>query len=92
MRKMFNHTFEKYIDPINSITYLESSAIRNLPIYERFGFRAVTDIYLGDKEDPQGDNARMDVMVRGPKGETWKYLEETRRKYGYAVPEASVLK
>lgn len=90
VRKMFDYIFNNYIDPNNSITYLESSALRNLPIYERFGFRAVNDIYLGEKGTD--DCARMDVMIRGPKGEKWEYLEEARKIYNYQVPDISTAK
>lgn len=90
VRRMFDYVFQNYIDPMNSLTYLESSAIRNLPIYERFGFRAVNAIYLGDTKTD--DHARMDVMIRGPQGETWKYLNKAREEYGYVIPDASVAK
>lgn len=91
VRKMFEYTFQNHIDKRNSLTYLESSAIANLPIYEKFGFKATADIWLGDKEDPV-DKARMDIMIRGPKGEEWKYLRETRERQGYTVPSASYAK
>lgn len=91
VREMLDYIFDNYIDPANSLTYLESSAIRNLPIYERFGFRAVADIWLGDIEHPV-DKARMDVMVRGPKGKQWEYLEEARKMMNYEIPEASIHK
>lgn len=91
VRKMFDYVFNHYIDPMNANTYLESSAVRNLPIYEKFGFRAVSDIWLGDKEDPV-DKARMDIMIRGPNGSEWKYLKESREKFGYIIPEVSVAK
>jgi len=91
VRAAFDFMFKNYIDPRNSISYLESSALRNIPIYERFGFRAVADEWLGDK-NAAVDKARMDVMIRGPKGETWKFLEETRKRRGYEIPECSNLK
>lgn len=91
VRAMFDHVFDNYIDPMGANAYLESSAIRNLPIYERFGFRAINAVWLGDRDDPV-DKARMDIMIRGPRGEKWRYLEETREKDGYIVPEVSIAK
>ncbi|KAF6015621.1 hypothetical protein HII12_000781 [Brettanomyces bruxellensis] len=91
VRATFGYMFKNYIDPRNSISYLESSALRNIPIYERFGFRAVADEWLGDKNAPV-DKARMDVMIRGPQGKTWKYLEATRKRREYEIPECSQLK
>ncbi|ODV85711.1 hypothetical protein CANARDRAFT_197886 [[Candida] arabinofermentans NRRL YB-2248] len=63
VRAIFEHMFENYIDPANASAYLESSSLVNIPIYEKFGFRAVADIWLGDKNN-KDDNARMDVMLR----------------------------
>lgn len=91
VRAMFEYMFKTYIDPRNSISYLESSALRNIPIYEKFGFRAVSDEWLGDKNAPV-DKARMDVMIRGPEGKEWKYLEETRKRRKYDIPECSRMK
>lgn len=91
VRKIFDHVFENYVDRDNAITYLESSNLVNTPIYEKFGFRAVCDIWLGDKND-ESDRARMDIMIRGPQGAEWKYLEEVRKERAYVVPENSVLK
>lgn len=91
VRKLFEHTFREYIDPSNSLAYLESSSLTNLPIYEKFGFRAVSDIWLGDQNDPV-DKARMDVMVRGPKGEAWEFLDQTRAKFNYTIPDCCVYK
>lgn len=90
VRKIFDFIINNYVDPKGSLIYLESSAIRNLPIYERFGFRAINDIYLGDVNTD--DHARMDVMIRGPNGKPWKYLEQAREKYNYVIPEESVAK
>lgn len=91
VRAMFEHMFRNYADPANACCYLESSSKRNFPIYEKFGFRAVADIWLGDKEDPV-DKARMDVMIRGPQGAEWAYLDATRERRGYVVPQESVAK
>jgi len=91
VRAIFEHIFTNYIDPMNSCTYLESSSLNNFPIYEKFGFRAVADIWLGDTSDLV-DKARMDVMIRGPKGKQWEYLEETRKIMNYDVPEQSIAK
>ena len=74
-RLMFEFMFKNYIDAEpDNITYLESSSAANLPIYERFGFRSYREIILGKKEDNyiEGiDYAVMNVMIRGPNGETW---------------------
>lgn len=91
VRNMFEHVFQQYIDPSDGLTYLESSSVNNFPIYEKFGFRAVKDIWLGDLEDPV-DNARMDVMIRGPRGTEWEHLHESREKWGYEVHLNSVAK
>lgn len=91
VRKMFEHIFKHYIDPTDGITYLESSSVANFPIYEKFGFRAVKDIWLGDPNDPV-DKARMDVMIRGPHGDEWKYLHQSREKWNYKVHPNSVAK
>lgn len=91
VRKLFNYVFENYIDVNHSLTYLESSSLKNIPIYEKFGFRPVSDIWLGDKEDPV-DRARMDVMIRGVNGEKWEFLDEVREIEKYVIPEISVLK
>ncbi|QPG74776.1 hypothetical protein FOA43_002110 [Brettanomyces nanus] len=88
VRAIMDYMFKNYIDPKDSITYLESSALRNVPIYERFGFRCVADEWLGDK-NATIDKARMDVMIRGPKGKKWKFLEETRKRRGYVIPDES---
>ncbi|KAH3660241.1 hypothetical protein OGAPHI_007446 [Ogataea philodendri] len=85
VRALMDYMFTNHIDPANSITYLESSAIKNLPIYSRFDFVPVADIWLGDKND-KNDSARMDVMVRGPQGKPWKFIDETRERTGYVVP------
>lgn len=91
VRKIFEYMFDNFIDPVGANAYLESSSIANFPIYEKFGFRAVRDIWLGDKEDPI-DKARMDIMIRGPKGEDWKYIDETRAKFNYEIHENSIAK
>jgi hypothetical protein len=91
VRKVFEYMFQEHIDPTGANAYLESSSVVNFPIYEKFGFRAVRDIWLGDKNDPS-DSARMDVMIRGPKGETWKYLDVAREKFNYEVHENSIAK
>ncbi|VEU22392.1 DEKNAAC103440 [Brettanomyces naardenensis] len=91
VRALFEYMFNEHIDLTNSLAYLESSALQNIPIYEKFGFRCVSDEWLGDKNDPV-DTARMDVMIRGPKGTTWKYLDEVRSRRGYEIPEASKLR
>lgn len=69
LRAMFEFMFEEYIDRDQALAYLESSAMTNIPIYERFGFKQVRDIYLGQKGEE--DSARMDVMVRQPKGKVY---------------------
>lgn len=91
VRAIFDYMFDNRIDPTNSLSYLESSALRNVPIYEHFGFRCVADEWLGNKDDPS-DRARMDVMIRGPHGEEWKYLEQVRQDRGYEIPSSSKLK
>ncbi|GME93992.1 unnamed protein product [Ambrosiozyma monospora] len=90
---MFEYMFDRFIDPANGIGYLESSNLVNIPIYEKFGFRAVRDVYLyGDLDDDvEPDQCRMDIMVRGVHGEKWKYLDDARQKFNYAVPENSKL-
>ncbi|GMM29072.1 hypothetical protein DAMA08_017880 [Martiniozyma asiatica (nom. inval.)] len=86
VRAIFEWMFQNYIDKNNSVAYLESSSVNNFPIYEKFGFKPVADIWLGDKNDPV-DSARMDVMIRGPNGSTWEYLEETRIRREYTIPK-----
>ncbi|ODQ78032.1 hypothetical protein BABINDRAFT_172492 [Babjeviella inositovora NRRL Y-12698] len=66
-RKMLEYMFETHIDKENKLTYLESSSAVNIPIYEKFGFRWVRDMIIGDENDPNGDFARLNVMVRGNK-------------------------
>ncbi|ODV96248.1 hypothetical protein PACTADRAFT_49630 [Pachysolen tannophilus NRRL Y-2460] len=87
VRKMFDFMFENYIDKNNSISYLESSAIINIPIYTKFGFQPVKDIWLGDKNDPNRDCARMDVMVRGARGKQWNKLNQIRTSCNYQIPD-----
>lgn len=74
-RKMFEYMFKNHIDICeNSISYLESSAVSNVPIYERFGFRLYEDIMLGQKNtgSVEGkDYAIMNVMIRGTNGHDW---------------------
>ncbi|EGW30451.1 uncharacterized protein SPAPADRAFT_143158 [Spathaspora passalidarum NRRL Y-27907] len=74
LRKMFEYMFTKYIDADDSLAYLESSSPNNIPIYERFGFKVVEDIVLGEKSDGavEGEHfAVMNVMIRGVKGHDW---------------------
>lgn len=74
-RKQFEVMFKHFIDPMdNSISYLESSAKSNIPIYNRFGFHFVEDIVLGhdyDRGIEGKDWAVMNVMIRGNKGNDW---------------------
>ncbi|KAI3402494.2 hypothetical protein KGF56_004735 [Candida oxycetoniae] len=75
LRKLFDFMFENYIDKNQgNLTYLESSSIKNLPIYEKFGFHLVEDIYLGNKFEGavEGkDYVVMNIMVRGIHGHNW---------------------
>lgn len=74
-RAIFEYMFENYIDlpGTNHVSYLESSAASNIPIYNKFGFRFYEDITLGNKDVPNAkegeDYAVMNVMVRGPFGQ-----------------------
>lgn len=75
LRKMFNYMFDKYIDVSDhTISYLESSAASNIPIYNRFGFVEVENIALGMKNsDAQAgvDYAVLTIMIRGNRGIDW---------------------
>lgn len=75
LRKMFNYMFDKYIDVSdNTISYLESSAASNIPIYNRFGFGEVESITLGEKtKDAQVGihYAVLTIMIRGNRGIDW---------------------
>ncbi|RLV96562.1 hypothetical protein JA1_000134 [Spathaspora sp. JA1] len=73
LRKMFDYMFTKYVDPEQSLAYLESSSPLNIPIYTRFGFKVVEDIVLGsNRTGVEGeDYAVMNVMIRGVQGHDW---------------------
>ncbi|EGV62042.1 hypothetical protein CANTEDRAFT_99133 [Yamadazyma tenuis ATCC 10573] len=75
VRKMFDFMFQNYIDVCpDNLSYLESSALSNIPIYERFGFHFYEDIMLGEKKagsEPGNDYAVMNVMIRGTNGHDW---------------------
>ncbi|CAK9440100.1 uncharacterized protein LODBEIA_P42000 [Lodderomyces beijingensis] len=75
LRKMFSYMFENYVDTgAGSLTYLESSSVVNIPIYEKFGFHVVENIMLGEKFEGavEGEHfAVMNVMIRGIKGHDW---------------------
>lgn len=75
VRKMFDYMFENFIDVCpNNLSYLESSAVSNIPIYERFGFHFYEDIMLGNKQEGSkagDDYAIMNVMIRGTNGADW---------------------
>lgn len=76
-RKMFDYMFQNYIDlpDTSNITYLESSSVSNIPIYEKFGFKFYEDIILGDKVDENSiegeDYAVMNIMIRDTLGHDW---------------------
>ncbi|GMG36636.1 unnamed protein product [Ambrosiozyma monospora] len=89
VRAIFEYMIKNHVDPDNALLYLESSAFANIPIYEKFGLRCVGDIWVGDKDAPDGDCARMDVMIRGPQGQEWKYLKQVREQRGYVIPDVS---
>lgn len=78
VRLMFEYMFERYIDlpNTNHIAYLESSSATNIPIYNKFGFLFYKDIMLGSRSNPAAkegeDFAVMNVMIRGPYGESWE--------------------
>lgn len=81
-RKMFQFMFDNFVDleGTNNICYLESSAVTNIPIYERFGFKYYEDIILGEKSEDavEGeDYAAMNVMIRGVFGHDWTKDENT---------------
>ncbi|CDK27296.1 unnamed protein product [Kuraishia capsulata CBS 1993] len=90
VRAIFEYMFSNYIDKNGFVSYLESSSLKNLPIYEKFGFRCVSDIWLGDKTNPK-DSARMDVMVRGVKGEKWEQHDHVRKTRSYEPPKECAL-
>ncbi|KAG7663884.1 uncharacterized protein J8A68_002572 [[Candida] subhashii] len=87
LRKLFEYMFNNYIDQDdNSIAYLESSSPTNIPIYERFGFRVVENIMLGDNSIDNAvegrDYAIMNVMIRGVRGNDWTKDENTYSSRG----------
>ncbi|ODV60533.1 GNAT family N-acetyltransferase ASCRUDRAFT_91831 [Ascoidea rubescens DSM 1968] len=45
-KHLINYMFKHYIDNNNYLTYLESSATSNIPIYKKFGFEHITDVYV----------------------------------------------
>lgn len=55
--------------------YLESSAARNIPFYEKSGFKLVKDIFLQRGEQP----VQLNIMVREPqiKGSDKPVLSES---------------
>ncbi|KAL1633767.1 hypothetical protein SLS56_002646 [Neofusicoccum ribis] len=66
-RKLMEHVTD-LVDQQGLATYLESSNVRNVPIYRRMGFRECRRIYLQRAEE---GNVALDIMVREPgvKGE-----------------------
>lgn len=82
LRRMFEYMFDKYIDSDeNGIAYLESSAASNIPVYEKFGFKVVENIMLGNDSVENAvegkDYAIMNVMIRGVGGHDWTKDENT---------------
>lgn len=71
-RAMFDFMFENYIDKKGCLSYLESSSSANIPIYEKFGYKLVKQIVLGDPVDKDKDFAAFEIMVRGPMGKQWE--------------------
>ncbi|KAF4308102.1 putative n-acetyltransferase protein [Botryosphaeria dothidea] len=61
-RKLIEHVTD-IADQEGRATYLESSNVRNVPIYRRMGFRECRRIYLQRAEE---GNVPLDVMVREP--------------------------
>lgn len=61
-RKLIEHVTD-IADQEGRATYLESSNVRNVPIYRRMGFRECRRIYLQRAEE---GNVALDVMVREP--------------------------
>ncbi|KAK7723068.1 hypothetical protein SLS57_004625 [Botryosphaeria dothidea] len=61
-RKLIEHVTD-ISDQEGRATYLESSNVRNVPIYRRMGFRECRRIYLQRAEE---GNVALDVMVREP--------------------------
>mgnify|MGYP004709561717 CR=1 FL=1 len=77
VRKMFEYMFENYIDKSdNNIAYLELSSSKNIPIYEKFGFKFYKDICLGKQDNGEEgtDYAVMNVMIRDSFGRDWTKL------------------
>lgn len=79
---MFRFMFENYIDQpgTDNIAYLESSALNNVQIYNRYGFYVYEKIVLGDDKKPNAkeseDYALMNVMIRAPGGVDWRSEED----------------
>lgn len=76
VRFMFEYMFRNYIDTKpDSITYLESSSINNIPVYEKFGFRLHSELTVGKRTPGSSvegqDYAKLYVMIRGYKGRDW---------------------
>lgn len=61
-RKLIEHVTDT-ADREGRATYLESSNVRNVPIYRRMGFRECRRIYLQRAEE---SNVALDIMVREP--------------------------
>lgn len=87
VRKMFDYMFENFIDCTpNSVAYLESSSLDNIPIYNRFGFYLAEEITLGSRHlgaEEGKDYANMSVMIRDTNGHDWtakanKRMEKSR--------------
>lgn len=70
-RAMFDYMFQNHIDNKGYLSYLESSSMTNIPIYEKFGYKLVKQVTLGDPADKSKDFAELEIMVRGPMGKEW---------------------
>lgn len=84
VRKIFDYMYTQFINKENALCYLESSNTVNVPIYKKFGFEPVRDIWLGSLEDKE-DSAMMTVMIRGRNGAPWPRIEEVRQSSNYKL-------